>query len=67
MSFSIENYNRKYLYGMIEVYNAETTFEPYIAMLNPDRFIELVENKSSFDPKGLFVAIESGKIVEKRI
>lgn len=63
MSLSIENYDRKYLDGMIEVYNAETAFEPYIAMLNPDRFIELVEKKSYFDPKGLFVAIESGKIV----
>lgn len=63
MNFSIENYDRKYLDGMIEIYNKETAFEPYIAPLNPNRFIELVEKKSYFDPTGLFIAIESGEIV----
>ncbi|MDQ1327909.1 MAG: family N-acetyltransferase [Candidatus Poribacteria bacterium] len=63
MSLSIENYDRKHLEGMTELYNAETAFEPYIAPLNPELFIELVEKKSYFDPTGLFIAIESGRIV----
>lgn len=62
MSFSIENYDRKYLDAMTELYNAETAFEPYIAPLNSERFIDLVEKKSYFDPSGLFIAIESGKV-----
>lgn len=63
MSFSIENYNENYLDGIIGLYNAETAFEPYIAIFNANRFIQLVQKKSYFDPKGLFVAVESGKIV----
>jgi GNAT superfamily N-acetyltransferase len=62
MKFSIENYDRKYLDAMTELYNAETAFEPYIAPLNSERFIDLVEKKSYFDPSGLFIAIESGKV-----
>jgi GNAT superfamily N-acetyltransferase len=62
MDFMIENYDRKHLEGMLELYNDETDFEPYIAPLNPERFIELVEKKSYFDPNGLFVAIKSGKV-----
>lgn len=63
MTFSIDTYDRKYLEGMTALYNSETAFEPYIAPLNPERFVELVENKSYFDPMGLFVAIEAGKVV----
>jgi hypothetical protein len=63
MSFSIENYDRKYLDGMVEQYNDETSFEPYIAKLNSDLFIKLVEEKSYFDPKAVFVAIEKGKVI----
>ncbi|MBC8230542.1 GNAT family N-acetyltransferase [bacterium] len=63
MSFSLDTYDRKYLEGMTDIYNSETTFEPYIAQLTPERFVKFVENKSYFDPTGLFVATESGKIV----
>jgi len=63
MSFSIDTYDRNYLEGMTAIYNSETVFEPYIAPLTPELFVELVENKSYFDPTGLFVATESGKIV----
>ena len=63
MSFSIDTYDRKYLEGMTALYNLETAFEPHIAPLNPERFVEFVENKSYFDPTGLFVALELGKVV----
>jgi len=61
--FSIETYARKHLEGMTALYNAETAFEPHIAPLNPERFIGLVEQKSYFDPQGLFVAVEAGRVV----
>jgi len=63
MSFSIDTYGRKYLDSMTALYNAETDFETHIAPLTSERFVELVENKSYFDPTGLFVAIEMGKVV----
>ena len=63
MSFSIRNYDRTYLEGITALYNAETDFEPHIAPLTPERFIELVESKSYFDPEGLFVAMEKDKVV----
>ena len=63
MNFSIDTYDRKYLEGMAELYNAETDFEPYIAPLTPERFVDLIEKKSYFDPEGLFVAIESSSVV----
>lgn len=63
MSFSIVTYDRRYLDGMAALYNAETAFEPHIAPLNPERFIELVENKSYFDPTGLFVAVGSSQVI----
>ena len=63
MVFSIDVYNRNYLDGMCALYNAETVFEPHIAQFTPDLFVELVEKKSYFDPSGLFVAIESGKVI----
>jgi len=63
MGFSIDVYDRKYLDGMTALYNSETDFKPHIAPLNPQRFVELVEKKSYFDPAGLFVAVEDGAIV----
>ena len=63
MSFSIETYDRKHLEGMTALYNSETDFEPYIAPLNPERFADLVEKKSYFDPEGLLVAIEKDEII----
>jgi hypothetical protein len=63
MNFSIDTYDRKYLDGMTELYNAETAFEPHIAPLNPERFVKLVEKKSYFDATGLFVAMEAGRVV----
>jgi len=63
MTFSIDTYDRKYLDGITTLYNSETAFEPYIAPLNPERFVELIEKKSYFDTDGLFVALESGKVV----
>jgi len=63
MGFSIDVYDRRHLDGMTALYNSETDFEPHIAPLTPDRFVELVEKKSYFDPSGLFAAIEAGKVV----
>jgi len=60
---TIENYDRKYLEDMTELYNSETAFEPYIARLDPDIFIELIEKKSYFDPEGIFIAIQNVEIV----
>ena len=62
MGFSIDVYDRQCLEGMTTLYNAETDFEPHIAPLTPDRFVELVEKKSYFDPSGLFVAVDSGQV-----
>ena len=63
MRFSIETYDRHYLDGMTGLHNIETAFEPHIVALNPERFVALVEKKSYFDPTGLFVALEGGKVV----
>jgi len=62
-SFRIETYHRNHLQGMTALYNSETDFEPHIAPLNAERFIDLVERKSYFDPAGLFVALEDGQVV----
>lgn len=59
----IDTYDRRYLEGMAALWNAETAFEPHIAPLDPDRFVTLVEGKSSFDPAGLFVALEGEEVV----
>ena len=61
--FSIDTYDRKCLEGMVEVYNSETVFEAHIAPLTEERFVELVERKSYFDPSGLFVALREGNVV----
>jgi len=63
MPFTIETYSRTYLDGLTALYNAETAFEPYIAPLTPERFVELVARKSYFDPTGLFVAREHGEVL----
>jgi GNAT superfamily N-acetyltransferase len=59
----IDTYDRKYLEGMTALYNAETAYEPHVAPLNPERFLCLVEQKSSFDPSGLFVALKGSEVV----
>jgi GNAT superfamily N-acetyltransferase len=63
LSFSIKTYDRKYLEGITTLYNDETDFEPHIAPLTPERFIELVESKSYFDPEGLSIAVEEDRVV----
>ncbi len=63
MGFSIETYRRELLHGMTALYNAETACEGHIAPLDPQRFVNLVEDKSYFDPSGLLVAIESEEVV----
>jgi GNAT superfamily N-acetyltransferase len=63
LSFSIRTYDRTCLEGITALYNGETDFEPHIAPFTPERFVELVESKSYFDPEGLFVAMEEGKLV----
>ena len=62
MKFSIEAYDHKHLEGMSALYNGETAFESHIAPLTPERFIELVEKKSYFDPEGLLVAVAGGRV-----
>jgi len=63
VDFSIESYDRRFLEGMVRVYNDETEFEPHIAPLTAERFIQLVERKSYFDPAGLFVAARAGRVL----
>src|SRR3712207_6826543 len=63
MAFSIETYDRRYLEGMTALYNDETAFEPQLAPLTPERFVEFVGQKSYFDPAGLFVAVDQGEVV----
>jgi ribosomal protein S18 acetylase RimI-like enzyme len=62
MTFTLETYDRKYLDQMCRLYNEETAFEPFIAPLTPELFIQLIEAKSAFDPAGLFIAVEGGKV-----
>jgi len=61
--FEIDIYHRDDLEAMLALYNAETAFEPYIAPLDPDRFITLVESKSYFDPQGVLVARRHGQVI----
>ncbi|NLG48583.1 MAG: GNAT family N-acetyltransferase [Chloroflexi bacterium] len=63
MTLSIETYRQDFLEGMVALYNAETVDEPHIAPLDPQRFVELIERKPAFDPGGLFVAVEQGRVV----
>ena len=63
MSFLIETHDRIHLEGMTALYNAETAGEPHIAPLTPERFAELVECKSYFDPTGLLVARAGGEVL----
>lgn len=62
MGMSIESYGRGHLEGLCTLYNAETAHEPHIAPLSPERFVSLVEAKSYFDPAGLLVAVEAGRV-----
>jgi GNAT superfamily N-acetyltransferase len=59
----IETYHRDYLAGLVACFNDETDFEAHIAPLTPQRFIDLVEQKSYFDPTGLLVALEEGQVI----
>ncbi len=59
----IDTYDSNYLEGMTALYNAETAYEPHVAPLDPERFNALVAQKTAFDPAGLFVAREGGKVV----
>jgi GNAT superfamily N-acetyltransferase len=61
--FQIETYHHNHLEGITALYNTETAFEPHIAPFTPDRFIQLVEQKSYFDPQGLLVALAAGRVV----
>ena len=63
MPFLIENYDQNHLEGLTARYNAEPAFEPHLAPLTPERFVELVARKSYFDPTGLFVAREGGEVM----
>lgn len=63
MGLAIECYQRSHLEGMLSVYHQETAFEPHIARLSCETFIELVEAKRHFDPGGLLVAVERGQVV----
>lgn len=61
--FELDTYRRDYLEEMTALFNAETAFESYVAPLDPDRFIALVESKSYFDPAGLLVARRDGQVI----
>jgi GNAT superfamily N-acetyltransferase len=63
MTFTLATYDRKYLDQMCRVYNDETAFEPHIAPLTAEMFTKFVEARSYFDPAGLLLAIEGGKVV----
>jgi hypothetical protein len=63
LNFTIDIYRRDDLPDMLALTNRETAHQPHIAPLTPDLFIALVESKSYFDPKGLFVAKRNGRVV----
>ena len=62
MHFAIETYDRNYLEEMVTLYNTETAFEPHIAPLDPATFVDLVEQKSYFDPSGVLIAVAEGQV-----
>jgi len=61
--FDVVTYDRNYLEGMIRVFNSETVAEQHIAEMTPDLFIKLVEPKAAFDPTGVFIAVENGRVL----
>jgi len=63
MPFTLAPYDRKHLEGMCRLYNDETAFEPFIAPMTPERFVQLVEPKAAFDAAGVRVALEGGEVV----
>lgn len=63
MGFSVETHRRDHLEEISALYNAETAAEPHIAPLDPERFIALVEAKAAFDPAGMFLAVEGGRVI----
>ncbi len=63
MTITIDTYRQDFLPQITARYNAETEGELHVAPLTPERFVDLVERKSSFDPTGLFVAREGGEVV----
>ena len=63
MKSEIVQYDRKHLEGMCRLYNDQTAFEPYVAPLTPERFVQFVESRSAFDPAGLLVAVEGGGVI----
>src|SRR5205809_949976 len=61
--FAIQTYDHQYLEEITALYNRETAAEPHIAPLHAERFAELVERKSYFDPSGLLVAVAGGEVL----
>ncbi len=59
---NVETYDKRYLAGMCAAWNAMTEAEPHIAPLTPERFVAFVEDKSYYDPAGLFVALDGGRV-----
>lgn len=55
-------YERRWLPGMVGLYNRVTAGEPMAAELTEELFVTLVEGKSYFDPAGLRVAVEDGQV-----
>ncbi|MCC7409894.1 MAG: hypothetical protein IT442_17640, partial [Phycisphaeraceae bacterium] len=55
-------YERRWLPGMVGLYNRVTAEEPMAATMSEELFIRLVEGKTYFDPAGLRVAVEGGEV-----
>jgi len=63
MALTLDTYRPDYLEAMVARFNAETASHPHVAPLTPERFVELVERKSYFDPTGLLVALDGGDVL----
>lgn len=63
LMITLTPYTSSLLEPLLSLYKSETEFEPHIALLTPDRFVELVQSKSYFDAEGLIVAQDRGEVV----
>lgn len=63
MRWTIEAWEPRHREGVCELFNRVTAKEGQIVPLTAERFEKLVERKSYFDPAGLLVAVEAGRVV----
>ncbi len=59
---AIETYNPNLASGIVDLFNREGGFSPFIAHLTPRLFERRVTAKGYFDPEGIFVETHGGRL-----